>query len=443
MNILEWLSSLLTRAAMPSASGTLLASEQVKRVDRFRKAWDAYYGRHPKPLKVRPGQTDDNVTLNYARLIADKGAAFLFGGEVGFAADDEGAQAWLAECWAKNQQARLLTQLALNGAMCGESFIKLVHPSPLTAPYPRLIALDPGMVEVETAADDFEQVARYVVSYPRREGQAMTLARQVIEPDGAHWLIRDEVLEHGLWRTLGQQAWPWPFAPVAHCQNLPAPNEFWGMADLEEDILQLNYAVNFARSNLARIIKFHAHPKTWGRGFYADEMKTGVDELIVLPNENSELHNLEMLSNLESSRNFARDLETALHELSRVPEIASGKVEGVGALSGVALQILYGPLIEKTEMKRRLYGELLMTINKRVLALGGLSDAGVKVQWPELLASDPKVEREVALMDKQLGVSTETVLTRLGFDAEAEAQKTAAGAEQLGAQLLGAFDKGQ
>ena len=55
---------------------------QQERLLRIQQAWLAYYGKLPKPLKVKPGQQDDNIRLSYGRLIVDKGVSFLFGDEL-------------------------------------------------------------------------------------------------------------------------------------------------------------------------------------------------------------------------------------------------------------------------------------------------------------------------------------------------------------------------
>ncbi len=114
-----------------------------------------------------------------------------------------------------------------------------------------------------------------------------------------------------------------------------------------------------------------------------------------------------------------------------------------GALSGVALNILYQPLLEKTETKRRTYGDLLVELNRRLLALGGFGEDNFTVlHWPELLPGDPKAEAETALLQQQLGVSQDTLIERLGFDPELERQKRQAGDQQLGERLLTAFERG-
>ncbi len=422
-----------------------LELDEITRANQFRRAWDAYYGRFTKPLKVKTGQSDDNVLVNFARVIVDKGISFLFGQDLQFELDETQQtpeEDWLQACWDANRKMIFLQKLALNGAVCGHVFVKIV-----AAPYPRLILLDPATVLPIWEPDDIEQVLKYRIQYPAvdpQTGKPISI-RQWIERDGAIWRITDQVSRNGgTWQTTSETVWPHLWPPIVDCQNLPNPNEFWGLPDLPEDVLQLNQGINFVLSNLARIIRYHAHPKTWGRGFTANQLNIAVDETIVLPSPDAELRNLEMVSDLSSSIALYERLREALHEVTRVPEVATGKLDSAGALSGVALNILYQPLLEKTETKRRTYGDLLIELNRRLLALGGYGeDNRTVLHWAKLLPRDMLQERQAALLDHQLGVSKNTLLQQLGYDAEMEQQKRAEEDAVLGEQLLGAFDRDQ
>ena len=66
-----------------------MAIDELERQLRFKRAWQAYHGDAPKPLKVRQGDPDDNVQVNLARVIVDKAVAFLFGKDVSFELDEQ------------------------------------------------------------------------------------------------------------------------------------------------------------------------------------------------------------------------------------------------------------------------------------------------------------------------------------------------------------------
>ena len=43
------------------------AAEEIARANRIAQRWKAYHGEHERQLKVRPGQPEDNVIVNYCR----------------------------------------------------------------------------------------------------------------------------------------------------------------------------------------------------------------------------------------------------------------------------------------------------------------------------------------------------------------------------------------
>jgi hypothetical protein len=427
-------------------------AEERARLERWSNAWAWYFGNNPKPLTVKPGQANDNVTINYARLIVNIGVSYLFGEEPTFqldadAEEDTHDETWLNECWRVNKKMLLLQKVAMNGAVCGHTFVKIIPDSPLTPGYPRLIAINPEYVTVVTDPDDIDLVWRYIIAYPARgkNGEHLTIKQTMERNDAGRWTITDEVSEGSQkFRIVQQALWPYTWPPIIDCQNLPSPNEYYGLADLEPDVLAVNHAMNFTMSNLQRIIRFHAHPKTWGRGFNANQLKIGIDETIVLPGDNAELHNLEMQSDLTSSLAFYLRLKEALHEISRSPEVATGKLESVGALSGVAMEILYMPLVQATKAKRLTYSWMLIELNRRLLEMSGRGADGLTtIIWPKMMPTNALEERQTALLEKQLGTSDDTLLRELGRDPDAERKKRNADGDDLGEQLLAAFDRGQ
>lgn len=416
-------------------------TDELTRRVAMAHAWEAYLTGPKKQLKVRPGQPDDNVVVNYARMIVDKGVAFLFGKDIQLETDpdtdDTPEEAWLRGFWAYNGGMVTLQKLATNGGVCGHAFAKLVP----AQPFPRLIVIDPAYVTVRTDPDDIDQVLWYVIAYTTTNpdtGKPQNV-RQIIERMGAVWQITDEVsYGAGGWQTRADMPWPYAWPPIIDCQNLPLPNSYWGLADLEPDVLGLNDSIDFALSNLSRIIRYHAHPKTWGKGFVASEMSTAPDETIVLNNPLAELHNLEMISDLSSSLELYERLKDSIHETTNIPAISAGRMDNLGQLSGVALQILYQPLLEQTETKRRTYGRLVTEASRRAAALAGMGeDVRPEIVWPSMLPQNQLEERQTAMIDMQLGASRDTLLQKLGYNPADEATKRAQEqSETVGAQLL-------
>jgi hypothetical protein len=240
----------------------------------------------------------------------------------------------------------------------------------------------------------------------------------------------------GSWVQVGsQEQWPWPFPPIFTCQNITNPNESWGIPDLTPDIIELNNVLNFIESNTSRILKFHAHPKTYAVGLSASQINIGVDDLICLPSTDAKLANLEMHSDLKSSLSFIQDLRASMDELSRIPGVATGRLvdfQGLARISGIALMILYQPLIEKTTQKQRIYGRLIREVSRAVLVMAGLLSLEqyeaypIELHWQDLLPVDDLEAAQTAMVLKGLGVSSATLIQQLGYNPDDEAEKSAA-----------------
>lgn len=397
------------------------------RVQRIRAAWSAYYGDSPEPLKRRPGEINDNVRLNYARLVVDAGVAHLFGDELQIAAPVEAApvvQERIDEILRHNGDGLLWQRLGMSGAIGGTMFYRLI---PQADGPTRIVCLDPANVDVEWEPDDYETVTQYKISWiTEAENGRMVARRQVIQRNGNGWIILDqEASEGGVWVTLSEEDWPHTYAPVGYAQNLVSPHEVYGISDLEPDVLRLCTSVERVASNINRVVRLYAHPRTWGR-MIGDSLNYDANpgSIIRLEHPEATLQNLEMQSDLQSSIDLYRRLLAALHETTRIPEIATGKLDNTGQLSGLALRILYAPLIQKTESKRRTYGQAIVEMMRRCLDLEGFGpDTLVDIGWPPLVPSDPEAERRTAVIDAQLGISKRTLIERLGYDPEYEQQQ--------------------
>lgn len=444
---------------MPDNTFTVTPADFVKNQKlgvgstKIEQAWRAYNGDLLPPLKRRPGQPDDNVLVNTSRVIVDKGVSFLFGKGLTWNLDSMEARSaeekYLDDTWDHSGGDVLLHKLALNGGITGHAFLKMR----LEQPFIRLTALDSANMDVISADNDYTEVLAYVQTWFGRKDPVtgkqkkyrqvtQKMRAQVVidaltgegveEPQ--HWLIIDQetVEHHGgqeVWTTQGTEVWNYPFAPIVDCQNLPTANTFWGLSDLEKDIIALNEAINRSLSNINRIIRNHAHPKTWSKGLTEAQIHQIVidpDGMIHLPGEMGSLQNLEMASDLSSSLSYYKELKSALYEISRVPKIAFGNEENVNYLAAVAMQVLYGPLIEKTDVKKKTYGGLVREANRRILAIAGSGETKLcELVWPSVLPKDTVMEAQVALMQQQAGVSMDTTLRNMGFNPDHERQARA------------------
>lgn len=431
------------------------------RAREIQKRWELYDGDHPKPLLVRPATSrssaiDDNVTPNMIGVVVDRSNGFLFGQAPSFSlplsqqtAPGAGAtgevevspeEQYLDDVWAANRRKVTLLKLGLNGAVAGHAYMRLYLPDVETKTkagkvIPRLIPLDPASVTCLWDDNDIDKVLAYKIEWRTvTDTGEDAVSRQLIERDdtGRSWSIVEEHATGDQPFIEGARStWPYPFSPIVDCQNLPRPNEFYGVSDMDGGLADLNAQLNRMISNLSRIVRFHAHPKTWASGMSTADLRNMVvdpEGVIGLPHPEATLQNLEMESDLTGALAVLSQVKGLLHEIARSPDLSTEKMEGIGQLSGLALKLLYAPLLERTEQKRGTYGDMLEEINRRLLTIGKFGDYDptltVQISWPDPLPVDEKAEAETLLLHKTLGASQHTLLEKAGYDAEIEAERS-------------------
>lgn len=405
-----------------------------------------YDGDEPREiLKVKRGEPDDNVSINYSEAIVEKGVSFLFGDELDIEIGGEGdetGEALLDEVWPEDDRHADLIDLGTNGGIFGHAWLKIV----LENNKPTVCILDPLNMSAQWDPKNYKKVLRYRNQYNTTDEQGKPIIwREDTEPDGPNWIIREFYSrpDSAIWVPAGETPWPYPFAPVFECKNLPKPNEFYGRADLSKYVLALIYYIARVDSLVNKIIRVHASPKPVARGMRPQDLKVGTDETLFLPAMENELKLLEMTGDLLGAMAFRKQLREALSEVSHVPEVATGKLENVGQLSGLALKILYGPLVDQTSKKRRLYGKLIKNLVRGLLAISGKPEQDVRINWPNVLPGDEKAATDTAIAKKQIGVSEDTLMRELGYDPDNEREKKKLDQEDMASTMLGAFEKGQ
>jgi hypothetical protein len=461
----------MTTTSTPAKSLSL-AQRPASMQDQQRKqdmatAWKSFRGQFPPALKVAPAQPDDNVIANHMEPIVTKTTSFLFNQVLKIEATSETStpdtakQDMLDGVWGDDDvKMTTLSKLGINGAVCGEAFLKLIPPQGKMK-YPRVVVMDPTIIRIVNQPDDCDTVMAYVIEYPVADDWQKRQIIARVDPDAMSEITGDYDLDDtwtisnymrkgsmGNWALVGAvEDWPYPFAPIFCCQNLPNPNESWGMPDLTQDLINENKSLNFLLSILLRIAKYHGHPITYASGLAASQIQVGIDDLICLPSPDSKISKLDPMTNFSGLLEIVATIMSNIDEQSRVPAVALGRETSLprGNMSGVALQLLFQPLIEKTTQKQRLYGRLIREVSRAALVLMGAISVDdheayqIDLHWQALLPSDDLQAAQTAVLLQSLGVSQATVFSGIGLNADDEMEKKAA----EDAKSLALYNKGQ
>jgi hypothetical protein len=413
---------------------------------RMKRAWRAYLGELPQPLRATRNH-NDNVVVNPAAALVNIGVHFLFGEGLTWAGDfdNKTPPAWytkLLKCWKANKQPAFLLKLGVSGGINGHCFVRYVPKAAgRNNEYTRLVILDPQNVDVKWNADDYEDVREFCITSCTTDdkGRKVTLLERIKRaPDGSHWTMQKYVkkdVSNFLRKQMEVEVpdgpmlrWNFPWPPIEHCQNLPLPSTFWGLSDLEPQVISVIQAQQTAMSNLNKILRIHAAPKTLLKGITPDmasEVDVSPDGMITLPDPEGDIKVLEMISNLDSSLKFVDKIEANLNRMTQVPQIAYGEGDAATAqLSGVSASVFYGPLIQKTSAKRLTYGDMLTDISIKLLILDGedvtAAEETLRIEWPVPIPGSKFLERQTLQQDQMLGVSNDTILAKLGYDPAVE-----------------------
>lgn len=432
---------------------------RVERLTRQQESYYYYVGNQRRQIVPKSDQADDNLIHNYAMLIVNRSVSMLLGDGVEFDHEDETAQAYLDAVWAANKKDILLQRAAQAAAIFDTGYIKII-PGGIEyqdEAYPRLISLDPRWMTIHCDPEDMDRVLAYEMRYNVTDLEGQEIGRRELTKriyneaqDGTvneTWEIvnyKSDRSTAGKWEEVSRVVWPYPFAPIVHWANLPLPGSQNGISDLS-DIIGIQDRINFVSSNISKIIRYHAHPKTWGRGInLGNRVSWGGDEMITVQGDGT-IENLEMQSDLTSSQAYLMHLRQSLFDISRTVDISSMS-DKLGALTNFGLHVLYTDALAKQKTKQSLMGEALEQLNQRMLFLAGHNDERGAVVWDDTLPRDELTDMQAAQIELGMGtVSKQTIANESGRDWEQEQdrmseEKTTQG--NVGLELIRSFNAG-
>jgi hypothetical protein len=383
-----------------------LADEEFEvhgpRLNRYSLNWAMYLGHH---WGYRREQGEMQISLNYYRAFLDYIARFTFGNGVHFRSPkvteaivpDRLERVWEID----NNKQSVLLEMAQTGGITGDCFVKVayeeayqdaigrVHPGRV-----RILPLNPAFCFPEFHPHDRQRLLRFKQKY-RFWGTSLEGTRQVFTYTE---IITDDIIEEYVNDELiDSRPNPLGMIPVVHIPNIPVSGSPWGLSDAH-DIITINRSYNEIATDIADIINYHAAPVTIITGAKASNLEKGAKKVWGGLPKDANVFNLEGGgAGISGALEFMDRLKMSMHELMNIPETALGQSMPVSNTSGVALSILFQPLMNRHSQKVAVYGRGLERINEIVLLTLAVKEPESFVYNPE--NDGPLKEGQVTQLD--------------------------------------------
>jgi hypothetical protein len=375
--------------------------------------------------------------FNYSKAIIDKSVSWLCGKgwKIECRKGSEALAERVNEVWKANNSDVLLRQLGIIGGVTGNAYIIVTivthdqKGKPLRKNDWRILVntIDSRFVFPIFSSNDPQRPLRQVlIQYPETG----------VSPAGKPYRLYSVVISEDSFQEF-YDAEPTEPKPnqfnrinVVHIPNQLSLDSPYGLSDLE-NVAEVNIAYNEVTNKIDSIIDYHADPVTCVYGARVSSLEKGANRVWSNIPVEGRVENLELDSDLKATFEYRKQIKEELSQLSEVPEVAfDSKNFSLTNTSGLAMQMMFQPLIEKTIRKQSLYGrglceasglivDALKLIGEPVEELAEAKEVVASrefsVSFVSILPRDEQAELDRALKKRELGVwSHAELIRRLG-----------------------------
>lgn len=369
-----------------------LADEEFEvhgpRLNRYSLNWAMYLGHH---TSFRRQAGEPSIVLNYYRAFTDFIINFTFSKGVQFRSE-KATEAIIPELLERvweidNNKSSVLWEIGQQGGVSGDCFIKVAYEEAFTDPagnfHPgrvRILPLNSSFAFPEFHPHDRERLIRFKLKY-RFWGTSLEGTRQVytyteiLTEESIEEYINDELID--------SRPNPLGTIPIVHIPNVRVSGSPWGLSDCNE-IISINRTYNEIATDVADIVNYHAAPITIITGAKANQLEKGANKVWGGLPKDAKIQNLEGGGvGLKGAMDFMDRLKKSMHEMTGVPESALGQAMPVSNTSGVALSIMFQPLMNRYHQKIVQYAHGLERVNELVLRTLSLKEPETFVLNPD------------------------------------------------------------
>lgn len=377
---------------------------------RLKRMYDGWAVRRNK-LGVSEWKT---LRYNLSRPIVNISSDFLAAKEITWMVEEDKARTeLLQEIWTESGGSATFMENALLGAILGDACVIIEKENPETLT--KLKWLDPSMCYPEFEPHDYETLKALIIAYDVVNGEGKTQKYQEEWRGGKVTCYLDDKVTESY--TYDEKAFGG--VPAVWIRNQRVKGDIFGRSDIQP-IIDLVEEYDHLCQKMTRVIDYYGSPNIYVKGVTKKqiEMSKGERTMYFLPVD-AEMGFVEWKGSAPGIEEHMNRVRETLSELSETPQIAFSKVDsGVSNVSGVALKILYGPLLAKTERKRQSWGPSLEKIMKMALIAEGFTDIkqdDIYIEWLSPLPENPVEDWSVATSQQNAGVSQSQTLKERGY----------------------------
>lgn len=425
-----------------------LDPKQEDRLRRIKTAWNFYEGYHWEDFPLQSDSAE--LTVNYCRAFVDKFVSFELGKSFTFGINKQMEQdivvtndgrtlfQYLEDVWEDNNQYSLGIDLGQMKSVTGEAWLQVRFDTPEEikdpfAEYPdgrvRIILHPTSIIFPEFNPHDRDQLDKITIMYTYEEEVKTPILGRVRKERKTFkqiWTSEEVITQYGKDEpeTVPNRYSVIPFVQI---KNLTLAGRTEGRGDLD-DLIPINVEYNIKNSNVSEILDYHAAPVTVVYGAKIGNLEKGANKVWGGLSKDARVENLELKEDMGGSAQYINTLRLAMCEVGGIPETVLGGAQAISNTSGVALQYINLPLIEKTRLKRMNTETGLEYLNKLIIFVS-ISEGLVRkpdnipmrdflqteVTLPDTLPKDVLLELQQLEIEMRMGVeSRKGAMTRLG-----------------------------
>ena len=412
-----------------------LDSDEQKRVQKVQEQWNFYEGYHWEDI---PNDGDrPQVTENYCATYVNKFVSFELGKGFSINTQKDLKEAvitdggltiveYLNRVWQDNRRDQLLYEIGQAKAVNGDMWVQVKFESPdeIDDPFEeysrgrvRIIAYHKGLVFTTYDPHDKDKLIELKLMYEielKSSGLFGTTSTETVVYKQI-W-TKNKIVEYHGNQIISEQDNPYGIIPFVQIKNFPLVGRNEGISDLE-NLIPLNVEYNLKKSDISEIIDYHASPVTVVYGAKIGNLERGANKVWGGLPKDAKVENLELSSDLKASNQYCDNLKKSMNEVGGIPVGALGGEQAISNTSGVALQFVNAPIIERTNIKKEATSYGIRQINKLILYLSVLNgivripDGVTKsdfyntiVEIPDTTPKDSLVELQQIEIEMRLGL---------------------------------------